>query len=344
MLRLGLLFIAPMAAGCAAGGASDKDGSETGDEDTGEGGGTGTLWRPTGAGYAYFSDGMSDNSLFHLELTRCIPPKEGEEYYGFVSKGGTAPVALGAITVSGEEVVFDNDIGINALIEGYDTFEAWANVDGLQGSGEHLWTGQVDPIIYGVVQNLVIASEVTPTGEGSLRSVETAVEGLRDYGQAAVDGGFSLPEIHTTAEGMMNAIRGTTEDSNEDGSVDVFGEHLGLIGAGGYVELIKADLTAASNQVDPGNPIKDYANYAYDCTQKIETHADAAGRDAEGASVTGSDESALSRLTDSIEGLDYALVGLDENEDGLIDDFTEGTIECAIRYVSQMAQMNVAIP
>ena len=274
-MALGRLVICAAILGLV--GCTGKDGGPSADDsgggdDTGGGGGTGSMWRPAGTGTAWFLDGTVDNSLFHLEMTRCNEPREGEAYYGWVSQGGDASTAisLGEIEVAGDEVYFEADIGENAIIGQYDTFEAWASTDGTTENGTQLWVGQVNPVIYDVIQTLLISSDATPDGDGSLRSVESAVEAIRVRGQEAVDGEFVLADFTDDAEAVANGLAGTSTDRNDDGTVDTMEGQLGIIGDSGYVELIKADLDAASAQVDPGDPIKDFANYAYDCTQAIE--------------------------------------------------------------------------
>ncbi|MDP2312817.1 MAG: hypothetical protein Q8P41_07920 [Pseudomonadota bacterium] len=329
--------------GCDGPAEEGKD-TAASEDDTG-GGGTGTLWRPAGEGTAYFADGAEDNSLFHLELSRCNEPREGEAYYGWVSKGGEEPIAVGEITVAGEEVYFEYDIGVNAIIQGFDTFEAWATDNGgTARDGEQLWVGEVDPVVYGTIQTLLIASPDTPDGQGSLRSVETAVQDIRVRGQEAVDAPFDLESFQDDAEAIANALEGTSEDLNDDGTVSVIEGQLGVLNDAGYIGLILLDLDAASAQVDPGNPIKDYVNYAYDCTQAIESHARAAAIDADVTTICLAESSCESRMADVLVELEYALTGEDINEDGVLDELTEGTIECAISYVSQLAQMTVATP
>ena len=339
-----LVWLGGFAVGCT--GASDDGKTETGtiEDDTG-GGGTGDLWRPSGSGVAYFLDGTTGNSLFHLELTRCTAPAEGEAYYGWISKGGADPVSVGEITVTNEEVYFEHDIGENAIIGGYDTFEAWATDNGgTSAEGTLLWQGRVDPVIYDVIQNLLISSDTTPDGQGSLRSVESSVQALRNAGQEIIDAGFDQESFQATGEAIANGLEGTAEDHNDDGTVSTLPDQIGVLNDAGYIDLILSDLDAASAQVDPGNPIKDYANYAYDCTQAIETHARYAAVSADVVSICLSEDSCESRMLDVLEELGYALDGQDINEDGAIDLLSEGTIECAITYVSEMAQMNVSTP
>jgi hypothetical protein len=331
MLGLSLL----LSGGCAGGDSKGTDSGSASADDTGAGGGGGgDSWRPEGEGSAYFADGAADNSLFHLEMTRCIEPREGEAYYGFVSKGGADPIALGAITCADEEVAFDGDIGVNAVIEGYDTFEAWANATGVQGEGDALWTGQVDSVVYGVIRSLLIESTATPSGEGSLRAVESSVQALRDHAQEILDSGEALAQKQADAEAIYYSITG--EDPQQ-----AWGDDLPILGDDGYVELILSDLETASAQVAPGDPIKDYANNAYDGTQAIGTHADAAAAAALYASAAASEDGANAKIEEAITELGYALDGEDADGDGAVDPLTEGAAEAAILFVSRMAQMDV---
>ncbi len=345
---MGLVVLPAVLGGCD--GTADGNVDDTAvvvEDDTG-GGGTGTIWRASGAGTAYFLDGALDNSLFHLELTRCTPPREGEAYFGWVSNAGADRIALGEIVVDGEEVIFEADIGANAIIRGYDTFEAWATTNGgTAPEGEQLWVGQVDPVIYGVIQTLLIASDATPDGEGSLRSVEASVQTIREEAQGFIDRTFDLARSQDGAEGVSNALYGTEDDRNDDGTVSVMEGQIGVLNDAGYIEIIKADLAVAAEQVDPSNPIRDYINYAYDCTKAIGGHAEDAAIDADIGSICMDEGSCDGRFQNVLDGLGFALDGADLNEDGVIDDFSEpaeGTIECAISFVSQMAQMTVDTP
>ena len=100
----------------------------------------------------------------------------------------------------------------------------------------------------------------------------------------------------------------------------------------------------AAHQIAPTHPIKDLANYAYDCTQLVGTYAKQAAQVADNVALgITSEEDCDARLAESNTMLQYALDGYDTNEDGIIDDLTEGTINCSIYYVSQMAYMEVGV-
>jgi hypothetical protein len=340
-----LAGITGLSIGCTGAATDDKVDTAEATDDTG-GGGSGELWRPSGSGVAYFLDGTAGNSLFHLELTRCTEPAEGEAYYGWVSRGGADPIPLGEIACSNEEVYFEHDIGENAIIGGYDTFGAWATDDGgaTPGTGTALWAGQVDPVVYGVIQELLIASDVTPDGQGSLRAVSAAVASASQLAQDTMGAPYDANAYNAAGESIANTLDGAMEDRDGDGTASSIAGLLPVLGAGGYLEIIFDDLQSATARVEPGNPIKDYIEHAYDCTENIETHVYNASISADIAAVCLSESSCDTRFEDVVEDLGYALSGYDANEDGTVDLLTEGTIDCAITYASEMAQMAVEVP
>ena len=153
------------------GGKSESANDSGNTTDTGGGGGSVDNWLPAGTGYAWFVDGTTDNSVLHLEMVQVRAPRDGEAYYGWVSKAGADPLPVGEIAVSGEELVFEGEMGTDAVLEGYDTFEAYATDNGgTSPDGTLLWAGAVDPTIFGVVRELLVESSATPDGLGSLRS------------------------------------------------------------------------------------------------------------------------------------------------------------------------------
>lgn len=334
--------------GCQGGGESK---TETDDsvptDDTGTGGGNEDLWAATGVGHAWFVDGVADNSIFHLEMEQTRSPKEGEAYYGWVSKNGADPLPVGEIVISGESVVFEYDLEVNAVLAGYDTFEAWATSNGGSApEGTQLWKGQVDPTIYASMQNLLVASPNTPDGEGSLRSLESYIENVN---QQLTDTMTRTPDDLTVlvdeAEAVVNAVYGTMDDVDGDGTPSTYPFQFSIIGSGGYIELILTDISTVSAQVEPTNEIKDFGNYAYDCTELIENKTDRAASYADTATVAGAASSALSQLEKTSEQLGYALNGEDGDDEGEdIDPITEGALECAIFYVSEMMRMDVSVP
>jgi hypothetical protein len=326
-------------------GTGEGKDSNTVTDDTGGGGGGGNTWAVSGEGYAWFVDGTEGNSVLHLELAQTRAPKDGEAYYGWVSKGGQDPIPTGEIQVSGEELIFEGELGINAVAEGYDTFDAWATTNGgTAQEGTHLWTGQVDPVIYGVVQNLLVASPNTPDGLGSLRSLEAYIDQIRTEIQANASG-TDIDALQILSEKVSNGINGAEEDENDNGQIDKFGFQFGILNTGGYIDLILSDINDASHEVDPTDPIKEFGNNAYDCTQLIEDKAKAAASDSGTASVTGAAESAVTQLLSADENLGYARDGQDGDDEGTdIDPLTEGTLSCSIFYISEMMRMRVLTP
>ena len=118
---------------CSGTGSKSESGggdSSIATDDTGGGGGSGDKWLPAGTGFGWFVDGTTDNSVFHLEMAQTRPPKDGEAYYGWISKSGQDPIALGEIPVTGEDLIFEADLGADAVLGGYDTFEAYATDNG----------------------------------------------------------------------------------------------------------------------------------------------------------------------------------------------------------------------
>lgn len=305
-------------------------------DDTGGGGDGEDTWGPSGSGIAYFLDGSGDNSLFHLEISNTQPPREGEAYQAFLVRADGSVVSMGAVPVTSNSVIFEADIGMNALVEGLTTLEVWAGPAGAgQGSGTLLWGGTVDPALTNVYLELLLVDAEVATGEGSLRAVETTTETL-----------ISLTEAITTATASsteLNAFAREFEDSIEGGPDAIAGTSP-ILGPTGAIELILADLDAASAAVEPGHPVKDLANYAYDCTQRIEAHVEDAVYKAGIASVSAGEEVCDGLLLDAAAFLSFALNGEDIDGDGAVDPITEGTIECAITYASQMAYMDVAVP
>lgn len=351
MARAGGALLPPIVLGMAllAFGCTDDKGKGQGD--TGEGGGGGggggddtgetDLWRAMGAGEAYLVDGKSDNSLFTLDLENTTPPRDGEQYWGWLT-GGASDIELGAIEVTGDTVFFQGEIGLNGLLEGYDSFEAWAGPDsGARETGDALWHGEIDPSLKSAYEDLLLSSSDTPDGEGSVRTVETTAETTITYAQEAIDQSLGVTEIYDIAEAVHNAITGGNEDVDGDGTTHTIDGVMPILGDDGLILLILEDLDAASAAVEPGHPIKDLANYAYDCTQRIEEHAEGAATQAGLATVCGSEDACDGYLAEAIEHLQYTLEGYDTNGDDEIDLEVEGTIECAVFFVSQMAYMDV---
>lgn len=327
-----------------------KGGSETaeGQEDTASGGGEQDNWRASGTGTAYFTDGESDGSLFRLSLSRALPPRTGEAYYGFVGGADGELIALGEIPVNGEDVDFQADVGVNAITEGLSHFEAWqSDGDGSEPEGDPVWSGDVDTTVYSVLQRLLIENPDTPGGEGSLRALESQLEYLGAQAQAAADGGLTISELKLIGEQIGNALEDPAVDSNDNGTDDVFPDTLHVEGDDakgddGYVELIDADFQAMAAVLDPRDPIRDYIDDAVDGVQftdyTVQTFAAPAARSTGNTDTASVAESFLDGVAEDME---HCLTGYDADDNGVIDPQVEVGIEWSIDRVSYMAQMAV---
>jgi hypothetical protein len=345
---LGMLI--PVFFGCTP--SADKDdGEDSGGppliqtDDTSSGGG-GQSWYPSGQGEAWLVDGAEDNSLFRMELSYAQQSREGEGYFGWLSGDGLEEVALGPIDVQDDSTVFfESDVGFNALLAGYDRFDAYAGASEslARSEGVHLWTGQVDSELKGAYEQLLISAEGTPGEEGSLRAVETTTETILLHIQETM-GLEDLNEVHIRAEGAANAIEGSEEDIDGDGTVATMPGTMAILGEEGLIQQVLSGLDLASAAVAPGHPVKDLANWAYDCTQRIESFAEESYTRTRIATACASSSSCDDNLLDAEDNLQWALEGLDLDEDKTVDLIDEGTIECAIYYVSRMAVMDIATP
>lgn len=348
-LSAALLCVPLSACSGDKGGGSNDSGASGGADGTSGGDGTGGTdgesWRASGTGIAYLVDGAEANSLFHLEINNGSAPRSGFAYYGFLSGGSAGTVSLGEITgADNGTFVFESDIGFNGLTDGMDTFEAYmAESEDAATSGELVWSGQINPDLRSAYQQLLIADPETVDGSGSLRSIAITAQAAQDLVTEAL-GLSDLEGIKTRGETISNGLQGLDEDLNDDGAVSTLEGVHPILREGGGIEMVLDDLTTASLSVEPGNPVKDLANYAYDCTQRIEGFTQYAANRAGVASVSASTGAAQEKLVEAQESLDFALNGEDENSDGEIDPIDEGTIDCAITFVSQMAYMDVSTP
>jgi hypothetical protein len=333
--------------GCTGGDVDKGDGGAGGDGGSsgGDDGGTGNdeHWSPSGEGIGYLVDGALDNSVFHLDIGQANYPRTDESYHGWLSVGGADPLALGEITVTATNFSFETELGLNALVAGYDTFHAFAGTGpDADSTGTALWQGAIDPELKGAYEALLLAKEGTPDGEGSLRTIESMVELLIEHVEE-VKGLASVPaDFAPWAEGIVNVLEGTEEDLDDDGVVNLLDGLSPILGDAGLVELIKDDLAIASASVEPLHPVKDLANWAYDCTQRIEGFAKQASREANVALVCTSMELCNQQMDETVDNLEWALGGFDTDESGDIDLIDEGTIECALYFASRMAYMDVA--
>ena len=318
-------------------------------DDTGGGSGSGgasDTWRPSGQGEAWLLDGDEDNSLFRLELDYALVPRDGEGYFGWLSGDGVESVDLGPIDVSDDfTVIFEYELGFNALRDGYDRFDAYAgpNQAAARTSGTHLWSGLIDPDLRAAYEELLIGSAGTVEEEGTLRSIQTTAERILVYVQETI-GMERMTEVHQRAEAVSNAILGEEEDLDDDGEARTVLGTQPILGDEGLISMVLSGLDIASGSVEPGHPIKDLANWAYDCTQRIESYAETAYSRARISTVCASVSSCDDGMEDAEANLGWAMSGQDLDEDGSIEINEEGTIECAIFHVSRMAVMEVSTP
>ena len=332
------------AIGCSGeGGGGESKPTDT--QDTAGGGGE-TPWKAAGEGKAYFADGDEDNSLFTLELSRVLAPAEGNAYYGFLSGDGTPAVSLGEIIVSGEDVTFNYDLGVNGVIVGYNHFEAWHNDTGSQGYGDQVWEGDVNPTVFAALQNLLVESTSTLNGEGTMRALETALEDLSAYSLAvSEDSSLSVTQAAVEAETVCNAVEAPADDHDGDGTITEFDSYIAVLGAGSYVELIQADLDAAYEVVtDKDSDSAVAIRNAYDGIDSVVESADYAWGRAYSATAAASASSALYYMGEASVALGEALTGYDTDEDTVIDPIDESGLDGALDWISQAAEMEVDVP
>lgn len=347
-IAIGGLF----AAGCGGDGGT-KDNSGGGDDGGGDGGGDGSgggsgggdTWRASGLGTAYFADGDVDGSLFRLEMQAVPTPREGEAYYAWILNEAGDSISLGEIPISGSDVTFEADVGLNALLDGYTRFEAYAGSgEDARTAGDALWVGSVDPELEDAYEQMLLSTEEVPGQEGSARAIQTTVEAALELAQDAIDNTSDLEQLHNQAERISNAITGLEEDLKPDGSANSIDDTHPILYEGGGADLVLRDLDQASASVGPGHPVKDLANWSYDCTQEVERHADNAARQAAVATAAASLDQGKQRLQNAVEMLGYAIDGEDQNEDGSVEPISEGALTCALGYINQMAFLEVGVP
>ncbi|HJN77958.1 MAG TPA: hypothetical protein QGF58_28845 [Myxococcota bacterium] len=333
--------------GCAIGGGIfGNDDSGVVDDSGGGGGNQGDTWRARGKGSAYLLDGSQDHSLFSIELTSCMEPREGEAYHGWLT-GGSSPIYLGEIPVLDDIVLHEVELDLNAFENGYTTFQAYVSdeVPSAPGEGEILWYGEIPASAVEILEDLLVSSP--ESDEGSLRAMETTAEAIRDYGQAASDGFTDIDTFRSEAEAVRNGIAGEEEDVDNNGSVStISGLEVALIGDNGQSAVILEDFQEAfiafgGDSAD--EDIREALDVGYDCIQRIELHAEEAYSLAGTATVCGAESSCVGLMNRVIEELDYAIEGEDEDEDGTVE-LDEGTIDCAIEYMSRLMAFEVAVP
>lgn len=350
-IALPIALGALLAAGCGdkdgGGGGDDTGGDGAGEGGGGEGGGSGggDTWRASGIGTAYYADGATDGSLFHLEMQAVPDPREGEAYYGWVVNEAGDSIALGQIPITGSDVVFEADVGVNALLEGYSRFEAYAGSgDDANVSGDALWVGTVDPDLEDAYEQMLLSTAEVPGQEGSARAIQTTIEAALALAQDTIDNTTDIGQMQNRGERISNALTGLEEDLKPDGSANSIDDTHPILGEGGGADLVLRDLDQASASVGPGHPVKDLANWSYDCTQEVERHAEDAAGQAAIATAAASIDQGRQRMINVVEMLNYAIDGEDQNDDGSVDPISEGALTCALDYINQMAFMEVGVP
>lgn len=312
---------------------------------------TGPPWVPTGNGMAYFLDGLQSNSLFTLEMDVITPPPTDDAYSGYLVGENIADVYLGPIPVTDTTLLWQSEANLNALQNGYNRFEIR-----LSSTDEVIYAGQVDPVIEETYHRLLISSPSTPDGDGSLREIQETLQALIDHHNNLLTISGDIPALTAGVEQTLNTALVVEDDYDKNGTVEQIADYLPLIGENlaetyeldNLRNLVLEDLRQAStaaHEISPTHPIKDLANYAYDCTQLVGTYVqestDELNSVAQG--FTTEEVAIKERITNSNQFLQYAFEGYDIDENGSIDDFTEGTINCSIYYISQMAYMEVQI-
>jgi len=345
MLLAALVLLGPA---CILGGGGGN-GSDTGaaTDDTGGGGGnSGDTWRPRGKGSAYLLDGDEDHSLLRIELTSCMEPRDGEAYHGWLTGGSTA-LYLGEIPVDDDIVLHEVELGLNAFEAGYTTFQAYvaSEAPSAPGEGELLWYGEIPTTAVEILEDLLVSSP--ESSEGSLRAMETTAETIRDYGQSAIDGYSDIVAFRGDAEAVANGIAGTDVDEDGNGTVQTIdGLEVALTGPQGHSDVILEDFQEVldaygGNQADAD--IREAISVAYDCIQRIDAHAETAHELAGTTTVCGAESSCIGLMNQVIDELDYVIEGYDEDGDGTVE-LDEGTIECALEYMSRLMAFEVSVP
>ncbi len=187
-------------------------------------------------------------------------------------------------------------------------------------------------------------AQVAVVASSSLEKAQATVDRCGGNAKAFACDVSDVAQINARGEAIANTIRGLEEDLDDDGIKSRMEGYMPIIGDDGLILLILADLDTASASVGPGHPVKDLANWAYDCTQRIEGFAQYAANRAGIATVCAAESSCDEVLYQAKENLEWALSGDDINGDSSIDPIEEGTIDCAVYYVSQMAYMEIATP
>lgn len=305
----------------------------------------------TGEGTAYFLDGLQANSLVTINMNPISIPPEDELYVVYLLNDQGLELYAGPMPVSNTTISWQSELNTNALLQGYNRLQIRFMSD-----NRIIYSGSIDPVVYNTYSQLIVSSPDTASGEGSLREIQHTLQAIYAHQDYLINLSGDLTAIYNGAEAMVNSVFGSNVDYNGDGTVESINGVSALIGenlantqdTSNLRNLVLRDLasaSAAAHQIAPTHHIKDLANYAYDCTQLVGTYVQEAAdiTDNIAAKLVTDEVGMDARLTESNQYISYAIHGFDTNEDGAIDDFTEGTINCAIYYVSQMAYMDIEV-
>jgi hypothetical protein len=254
---------------------------------------------------------------------------------------------MGPIPVSVSEVDFEFELGVNGLLNGYREFKVFQHDEAPlnPGVGDPVWAGEMSGESLALVQGLIGGSGAADVG--SLRATETAVETIIEAAQSAIDNFTVLPDFNAAAEAISNAITGVEEDVDKNGQVETIeGVEKGIVGHNSHVEDIFAELTNAFDAfggVEAEEHIRLAIGNAYDCIQRVEYHALRAQAYAGLGTVCAAQGACESTMRIVLDELGMALTGEDLNEDGVVDQEEEGTIECGIEYISRLVGFPVTV-
>ncbi len=324
------------------GGSGDDGGDEGGGDDGGDDGGDG--WYATGSGTATLSDGATTNSVFTLEMTSVSLPGQGQGYHAWLSGGTSGDMYLGEITVEAEgDLSWSADTELDLLADRATDFEVWRGTgETAREDGQQVWTGSFEEELLDALSALLAANDNTLSGGGSVRELVDTTETLAAHASAtSFETWETTAELWVEAEKLANGITGEAYDYDGSGIAEELEGTTPVLGDTGLIELVLSDLADLSSTAKPGEDIKDYANWAYDCVQRIEEHADRAATHAGLATVCGVESSCDTELDRAAEDLGYAIEGYDADESGDIDLLEEGTAACARYWVLESLAMAV---
>jgi hypothetical protein len=173
------------------------------------------------------------------------------------------------------------------------------------------------------------------------------VETIRSYAESALADFVDTATCNGQAEAIYNAITAQSEDKDGNGSIQTIEDlGLGVIGDPSHVTMILDDLTDAFNAfggLQAEEDVRVALDNAWDCVQRVEIYAAAAATKASVASC-GAQSCCELTFNSVVENLTVALEGTDLNDDQVVDLETEGTVECAIEFVSRLVGFPVSTP